>query len=207
MNMEEYKKICNMSYDDYCDYLKNKYGRIFGTYFVTDSCSTLNKKIKRGNDGLFIHHIKEVERISLSKKEYAEQAPFEYQYGENLVYCDYLEHLLLHIMICEHPKPIDENETPGITGVIEFLVPTLNDCYCGALPEDSAKTHWKIESFNKIKDDKDVYLELLKRFVKNSTYNNTINDLLTSAKFNYNSEAYPIENNKMIFDEIRKALK
>jgi len=32
-------------------------------------------------------------------------APYECQKKENIVYCDLLEHLLLHVLICYYPHP------------------------------------------------------------------------------------------------------
>ena len=59
---------------------------------------------------------------------FAQKNPYEWQLPENIVYCDYLEHLFLHILICENPSE-DHNlfEAVGFGGVINFIVPELND--------------------------------------------------------------------------------
>lgn len=177
MNLEEYNKIENLNYDEYCNYLKNKYGEVKGNYFLTESCKSKNSKITRTNEGLFIHHIKEDRKIKLSEYSFAIMSPFEYQIGENLVYCDYLEHLLLHILICE--KVMNEAKSrccklinifchyqcqPGIRGIVNFIVPQLNDLYNQGIGLD---TKWRKNCFDKIKDDRNCYIELIKRYKEN----------------------------------------
>ena len=88
MNMTEYLKVKDYSYEEYCEYLKELHGKVLFKYG-----SSKNKK-----PGYFIHHIAEDTVPSLSHKDQKKQYP-EYQVPELLVYCDYLEHLLLHIMI------------------------------------------------------------------------------------------------------------
>ena len=47
----------------------------------------------------------------LFEKEHAMKNPYEWQLAKNIVYCDYLEHLFLHILICEYPaKDRNKNE-------------------------------------------------------------------------------------------------
>lgn len=177
MNLEEYNKIKKLNYDEYCSYLKIKYGEVKGNYFLKDTCKSKNTKITRTNEGLFIHHIKEDEKIKLSEPSYAIQSPFEFQQKENLVYCDYLEHLLLHILICEKVMKIAKNKNselineflaydcaPGIGGIVNFIVPQLEDLYYYGIGLD---TPWRRNCFNKIKDDKNCFDTLLKRYKNN----------------------------------------
>lgn len=102
MNIEEYKRNCELTYLEYCDYLQNKYG--------LPSCAYMNKswnknaKISRTKEGLIAHHKFEDHGIMLSDKSFAMKNPYEWQLPENIVYCDYLEHLYLHILICEYPS-------------------------------------------------------------------------------------------------------
>ena len=57
----------------------------------------------------------------------------EYQKADRLVYCNIMEHLILHIKIVEEPKPDGANrlEDQGIGGAINFICPQLNDFYNG----------------------------------------------------------------------------
>ncbi len=127
-----------LKYLDLCKYLQEKYGIAQGDYFVSESCATPNLKIKRSNEGLFIHHIKECEFPDLSKKEMALMMPYEYQKANNLVYCNYFEHLLLHIdivleyMTKEFIGIYPNLKRPGIVivgmgGLVNFILPEIVD--------------------------------------------------------------------------------
>lgn len=56
----------------------------------------------------------------------AQRYPFEWQKKENIVYCDYLEHLLLHVLICMYPS---EDKIPGVSvgigGIVTFWFQNL----------------------------------------------------------------------------------
>ena len=161
MDFNEYEKVKNLNYKEYCTYLQDKYGIPNLPYFNTKS---IKNKISRTSDGLFIHHIKEDVAIMLSDKNWAKMFPYEYQLSNELVYCDYLEHLLLHILICENLNPNrDPLCAPGIGGVQNFLVPQLNDFYSGF----PTKRKWEQYCFDKVKNDYDVYKLLVKRFKHN----------------------------------------
>ena len=120
MNLQEYELIKDYTYEQYCDYLVNKYGPATGPYF-TDTFWTKtqkpkqpvqNKNVVRTKEGLFLHHKQENHIASLSSPEIAAKHDYELQSAENLVPCDYLEHLFLHILICENPSENkNKNET------------------------------------------------------------------------------------------------
>ncbi len=161
MDLLEYKKISNLNYDEYCEYLKTKYGVVNGNYYSPKF--TKNNRITRTSDGLIIHHTKEDSCVMLSTKEIAMLNPIEWQHSENLVYCDYLEHLLLHILITEE-SPIDSGL--GIGGVYNFIAPELNDVYSGFL----TKQQWRDNLHKKIINDKDTYFELISRYKKSCSH-------------------------------------
>ena len=118
--MEEYEKIKNLTYREYCDYLQIKYG-IGRSDYMTKSWNK-NPKCTRTNEGLFAHHKYEDHAISLADKNHAMFEPFEWQEAINIVYCDYLEHLLLHILICEYPaRHRNPKDAVGIGGVINHI--------------------------------------------------------------------------------------
>ena len=199
MNMQEYNKVKEMTYLEYCDYLQKKYGIGKADYF--NKSWTKNPKATRTKEGLLIHHKYEDHAIMLGNPEFAKKNPYEWQLAENLVYCDYLEHLFCHILICEYPS---ENRNPleavGIGGVINFLVPELNDLYSGWV----TKQAWRLTCHEKVINDIDVYFELLKRFKHNcSDYHFYTDDCLFTS---YNDEfgLWSIDNNKKIFKIIEK---
>ncbi|MCH5155349.1 MAG: hypothetical protein J1F69_01970 [Clostridiales bacterium] len=187
MNIEEYEKVKDFTYLEYCDYLQKKYGIGLCDY-MTQSWST-NPKCSRTKDGLFAHHKYEDHAIRLSDKEYAMKNPFEWQLAENIVYCDYLEHLFLHILICEYPAvDKNENEVVGIGGILDYLIPELNDSYSvidarkwfeetkNKYDEKEAafwdevisglepRAKWKRNCQSLVANDKEVYFTLLRRF-------------------------------------------
>ena len=199
MNLQEYEKVKNFTYIEYCDYLQMKYGIGLCNYMTPN----WNKipRISRTKEGLFVHHKYEDHAILLSNKRFASLNPFEWQHAENMIYCDYLEHLFLHILIYENPaKNKNMLEAVGVGGIF-IIVSTLNDFYSGWNTE---KLEWMRICLNKISNDKKVYLTLLKRF-KNSYKNHrkyTDDCLLRSANAQLGTWEY--DNNKELFDEIAK---
>lgn len=197
MNKKEYEEIKDLNYREYCDYLKKKYGPAKYNYFSESWCK--NPKTTRTKEGLICHHICEDKAIMLSEVHCAQVNPFEYQKAENLCYCDYLEHLLLHILICEYPaEDKNELEAVGVGGVINYIVPELNDYYSGWRSNQT----WRISCHDKIKDDKEVYLILLKRFKnKCSNYPFYTPDCLYTS-FNEMWGLWSKDKNKQLFEEI-----
>ena len=164
MNYAEYEKVKNLSYYEYCDYLQNKYGIGKANYFYPSW--NKNSKVSRTNEGLIAHHKLETDAFMLSTPSIARRFSYEWQKAENIVYCDYLEHLLLHIMMSEINECQDENMDDDIPlirypgGILEFLIPELNDVYSGW----ETKMQWRKNCYDRIIKDKDVYLILVKRF-------------------------------------------
>ncbi|MDV3138690.1 MAG: hypothetical protein Q8875_00745 [Pigeon pea little leaf phytoplasma] len=91
-----------LTYNQIIEVLLDKYGEVPGNYFLDQQCTKVNEYIKRSSEGLQIHHIKENEMKGLSNPEFARKAPFSYQMEYNLVYCNLLEHFLLHCKIWDH---------------------------------------------------------------------------------------------------------
>lgn len=163
--MEKYlEEELKLNYLDLCKFLQDKYGTPKGNYFLTESCKSKNTKITRGNEGLFLHHINENTHIQLSKLEYAVKAPFEYQKAENLCYCNYLEHMVLHMKIVEEYLTMENVKKyvcmPGIGGLLNFIVPEINDYFNGYQYQRA----WQIKAFSLV--DKKSFEEL-----KTSLYN------------------------------------
>lgn len=77
MNQAEYNKIKKMDYNNYCEYLQQKYGIANGNYM--SASWNRNQKISRTNEGLVIHHKFEDHAILLSHKKQAMLNPYEWQ--------------------------------------------------------------------------------------------------------------------------------
>lgn len=150
MNIEEYNAIKNYSYTEYCNYLLNKYGSVPFAY----------GNINNRKEGLFIHHIAEDKVAALSSKENINAYP-EYQTAENLVYADYLEHCLLHILIGEETAG---GKNLGLNGDNLYIIPALRVFF----EEGKVNTNISAAYYDNIKDNRDVYELLFDR------YNNTV---------------------------------
>lgn len=156
----EYEADLLMKYDDLVSALLKKYGAAKHDYFTDRECTIKNKLVSRTAEGLFCHHIDEDKAIMLSNDEYAARNPFEYQKKNRLVYCNLLEHLLLHVKIAEEPRNPDanENELPGIGGAINYLCKQLNDIYAGKEPAEE----WRKTVASKVQDSFDDYIRILR---------------------------------------------
>lgn len=198
MNMSEYLTVKDFSYLEYCDYLQNKYGIGLDDY-MTKSYNP-KAKCKRTKEGLLAHHKKEDTMILLSTKEVAMMCPFEWQLRENIVYCDYLEHLLLHILICKYPsdEKVDIVKV-GFGGVVNFIVPELNDLYSGWETGQA----WRKNCHNKVKNDKDVYMQLLKQFIENEKDDANFDISILCRSFNESFGLWSDEQNSKLYAEIR----
>lgn len=168
MNSEEINKEYNMTYGELCQYLLAKYGPAKYDYFVNESCKTKNRKVPRTSEGLICHHIDEDKAIKLSDTKWALQSPFRYQKADRLVYCNALEHLLLHIRITEEANEPDKLtlQPLGIGGAIVFIIPELNLCYSGY----EYKRQYEKDIYSVVAGNFDDYIQLLKRWRENTQY-------------------------------------
>lgn len=169
-----YESMLKMSYQDIVSALLKKYGSAKHNYFKDTACKAKNPLVTRTNEGLFCHHIDEDKAIMLCNDKFAVNNPFEYQKADRLVYCNLLEHLLLHVKIAENPNPdANENELPGIGGAINFICKDLNDIYSGKEFADE----WRKNVANKVKDNFDDYIIIL-RYLWNIVEKNPIYKLI-----------------------------
>jgi hypothetical protein len=200
MKMKEFQEVKEKTYLEYCDYLQQKYG-IGRADYMTRSFNK-NQKVSRTSDGLIAHHKAEDKMIMLSTREFAKMCPFEWQQKENIVYCDYLEHLLLHVLICKYPSP---DKFPiadvGIGGVVNYLVPELNDLYSGWITKQS----WRANCHKKIIDDKDVYLEIVRMFIQYLENDREVYEKeLLHTSYNEQFGGWSRKNNTQIYEAIDK---
>jgi len=162
MNLAEFSEVKSLNYDEYCMYLQEKYGLPSKPYLTETWSKT--KGITRTQNGLFIHHVREDITIQLSNPEIAKNSPYEYQEPKNLCFCDYLEHLWLHFLIVKNPnRNAKSNENVGIGGIVNFIVPELFTMYG---MEKLILPDWKINCFDAIKNDEEVFQEILFELAK-----------------------------------------
>ncbi len=202
MNMQELLSVKEMTYVEYCDYLQEKYGIGLADY-MTKSFNK-NQKCSRTSEGLIAHHKAEDKMIMLSTKAFAEKCPYEWQKKENIVYCDYLEHLLLHVLICKYPSP---EKLPiadvGIGGVVNFIVPELNDLYSGWV----TKQEWRLNCHKKVKRDKAVYLAILEIFADYVKSERNFDSEILHTSFNEAYGGWSRNQNKELYKEIDRVWK
>lgn len=197
MNLTEYEKVKNLTYQEYCDYLQKKYGIGLCDYFTKFWAK--NSKVTRTKEGLIVHHKFEDHVARLSSVEIAIQNPSEWQKAENLVYCDYLEHLLLHILIWEMPvKCQNGEELLGIGGITHYIVPELNDLYSGW----QAQQPWRKNCHNLVINDKKVYLRLLQRFKISACIGWVFDEDCLFTSLNEQYGGWSRKNNEKLFAEI-----
>lgn len=198
MQMAEYQQVKDFTYEEYCDYLQTKYGIGLADY-MTKSYNA-NPKCKRTKDGLIAHHKKEDTMIMLSTKEIAMRCPFDWQKRENIVYCDYLEHLLLHVLICQYPSA-DKYDIAdvGIGGVVNFIAPELNDVYSGW----TTSQQWRNNCYEKIINDKAVYFEILRKFITIEKMNSSFSINMLCKSYNEPFGLWSNKKNEAIYDAIR----
>ena len=154
-----YESMLKTNYQDIVSALLKKYGSAKHNYFKDTACKIKNPLVTRTNEGLFCHHIDEDKAIMLCNDKFAVNNPFEYQKADRLVYCNLLEHLLLHVKIAENPSPdANENELPGIGGAINFICKDLNDIYSGKEFSDE----WRKNVADKVKNNFDDYIIILR---------------------------------------------
>lgn len=199
--MTDFDNLLNMTYEQCCQYLQKKYGKVPYDYFTDEKCNSKNKNNSKTNQGLIIHHIDEDKGVSLSEKKEAKNNPFKYQKADRLVYCNYLEHLILHIKIVEYNKKLTIKEYNfyfdpkneilkkpiwwyvkgdeiyyGAGGIFNYIVPELNDIYVGVTFNEK----WKQNCANLIINRKNDYLKCIKK-IKNLGFDVYL--LLTSFKY------------------------
>lgn len=154
MDRKEVKAdLFDRSYEELVDHLLKKYGPAEYDYFCTESCTSKNKKASRSSEGLQCHHIDENKYRKLSDPRVAKLKPFECQKASHLVYCNILEHLLLHLHII-----LEDNsgQRLGLVGFF-YISAMINDYYDGY--EYTRESDKKL--FEAIKDNYKQYVAVL----------------------------------------------
>ena len=120
-----------MSYSQLVNHLLSKYGSSKADYFTDERCIKANPRAKRSGEGLICHHIDEDKVADLSKGEIAKKHLFEYQKAPRLVYCNLLEHLLLHVKITIEIPHNSDLKGLGAGGVVNYMCKDFNHFYSG----------------------------------------------------------------------------
>lgn len=153
--IEEYKKLLSLSYEDAVESLLQKYGPVIDDYFREKSYnrffngeikSITKGKFTKTSEGLYCHHVFENKYYNLTNKDFCKEqnAPYEVHKKENLVYCDLIEHFILHILITK-----ETNGKFGWPGVRTYLLDNLVEWYvvCVNIPTEK----WRLFCYKKAK--------------------------------------------------------
>ncbi|WRN81589.1 hypothetical protein UM654_08220 [Staphylococcus aureus] len=141
----EYSQLLDATYSQAVAYLLSKYGAVTDDYYKEKSYTRfLNGEIKsiskgkytRASEGLYCHHISEDKFQNLSDLRFISKFKYSYdiQKKENLVYCDLIEHLILHAIITK-----ESHGQFGVAGLCQMIKPTVIDWYIG---EYNPKPAW-----------------------------------------------------------------
>ena len=100
------------------------------------SKSITKGKYTRASEGLYCHHISEDKFQNLSDLRFISEFKYSYNYQkkENLVYCDLIEHLILHAIITK-----ESDGQFGAAGLCQMIKPTVIDWY---ISEYNPKPAW-----------------------------------------------------------------
>ncbi|ETO40021.1 hypothetical protein B808_1130 [Fructilactobacillus florum 8D] len=177
--LEGYKKLSKLSYDDAIAFLLKKYGSAKDDYFKEKSYerflkgeikSPAKNPIQRTDEGLYVHHIDEISAPDISNKTFIQLLNYEFdlQKADRLVYCDLVEHLILHFIITR-----EATGAQGQGGVVNFLAPEYIVWYIdGTKPKaDNPRSVWKLNCYKKSFLSKEEATELLDFLLSNSTIN------------------------------------
>ena len=153
-NASYYDAILNLSYDELIKALNKRYDTVKGDYFENEDCLNVNLNIQK--DDLFIHHIDEDKGILLEKTNDALNYSYDYQKANRLVYCDYLEHLLLHVKIIENNQ--DKSKLQDIFNSTLSIIKDINTYYGEQGSIDSSN-----KAILKIKTEYKSYIAILNK--------------------------------------------
>nr|WP_239727980.1 MULTISPECIES: hypothetical protein [unclassified Mammaliicoccus] len=172
-----YLSLLKLNYRQLVGHLIKKHGNVIDNYYMEKSYNRfLNGKIKtishgkysKSMEGLFCHHILEDKFQNLSNKEYIlkYKYPYEYQNKEYLVYCDLIEHLILHVLITKETEG-----KYGVNGLCEYLKPIITEWY--VLYKEPKKVWEKLcreRAYLPSQYVASLFIEIDKKLVNNEIY-------------------------------------
>lgn len=174
--MDDYFELLNMNYESAVSFLLDKYGPATDDYFKEKSYERFLKgeikSISRGNtsrtlEGLYCHHINENKYLKMADVNYIkrQKIPFSLQTKDKLVYCDLIEHAILHTIISRETK-----NSYGRPGLDTYLIPNIIDWYIeGNVPTQQ----WQLNCYKKSFLEVDQAKTILKA-IKKAQGNNII---------------------------------
>lgn len=166
---KEYKDLLSKTYDKAVEFLLQKYGFAQDDYFREKSYQRyMNGEIKnitkgkysRTSEGLYCHHIDEIKELKISDQIFIKinKIPFEYQKKDRLVYCDLIEHTILHVLITK-----ETDHEFGYQGYDLFLKPLIEEWY---IDEKIPSPKWMKNCYHKSFLNPEEAINILKEMQK-----------------------------------------
>lgn len=195
---KEYLDLLARNYEEAVDWLLQKYGPAQDDYFrefsyqrfMNGEIKNITKgKFSRTNEGLYCHHIDEIKWLKISDQNFVKEynIPFENQQKNRLVYCDLVEHTILHVLI------INETSSEyGYPGYEAFLKPSIEEWY---LNERMPNPEWMKKCYMK------SFLEPQKAFDLVKEMQEVIGESYFNTLVDYYDKKREIEENRMKWQE------
>ena len=184
---KEYEELLSKNSDDVVAFLLQKYGPAQDDYFREQSYQKFMdgeiKSIQKGkhsrtSEGLFCHHIDENKSLNLSNFSFIKvnKIPFESQKKDRLVYCDLIEHAVLHALIAQ-----ETSKKLGFPGYMMYLIPKIEEWY---LDEIIPASPWEKDCYNKSFLIPEETVNIIKKMQEklDLPYCNTISDYYEHKK-------------------------
>lgn len=150
---DEYLVLLSKTYNEVVEFLLKKYGAAEDDYyreksyerFLRGEIKSITKgKFSRSMEGLECHHILENKFLNMTNSSFIkdQNIPFKYHKKEKLVFCDVVEHAILHTLIAK-----ETSLEFGAPGYIVFLRPKIEDWYIQRIIPQKSK--WHIACYDK----------------------------------------------------------
>lgn len=147
-----YLELLDLDYDEIIEYMLEKYGPAKDDYYREKSYERfLNGEIKnitkgkytRTSEGLYCHHIYENKYEKMADIDFIkwQKIPHEYQRKENLVYCNLVEHAIIHAIIAK-----ETDSKFGVKGLRAYLLDDMRDWYIDGI---KPILEWELNCYNR----------------------------------------------------------
>lgn len=164
---EEYLVLLSKTYNEAVEFLLKKYGPAGDDYFREHSYERFLKgkiknitkgKFSRSVEGLECHHIDENKFLNMTNESFirSQNISFKYHKKERLVFCDVVEHTILHTLIAK-----ETSLEFGYPGYIVFLRRKIGDWYVNNIIPQKSK--WHITCYHRAYITPEEAYELLER--------------------------------------------
>jgi len=149
---EEYIHLLHLNYEEAVSYLLEKYGPASDDYFRENSYkkfmngvikSITKGKTSRTSEGLYCHHIEENKYLKMADFNFIknQNIPYSAQTKDRLVYCDLIEHAMLHAIIAR-----ETDHMYGKPGLDAYLMPLIEEWY---ILERKPFVKWQLNCYEK----------------------------------------------------------